>query len=32
MKSSEQDPLWATAVFLGLIAVYSIEAETAEQA
>ena len=32
IESSEQDPLWATAVFLGLIAVYYIEADTAEQA
>lgn len=28
----ERDPLWATAVFLSLIAVYYIEADTAEQA
>ncbi len=32
IESSERDPLWATAVFLGIMAVYYIEANTAEQA
>ena len=32
IESSERDPLWATAVILSLIAVYYIEADTAEQA
>ena len=32
IETSERDPLWATAVFLGLIAVYHIKADTAEQA